>query len=144
MPSLLCDDTPPVLTAGPLVLDTGSRLLSGPRGSVRLDLGPYCLLKQLMAHPWQVLPYERLTAAIWPDPEMEPENAVAALRVRAARARDAMQKVGVAPTRLVTQHATGFLIEAEPRVYRALTPMQAAAVDALAATHPAFQPGAAA
>ncbi len=61
------DALPPVLTIGPLALDTGTRTARrGPR-AIALTAKEYAVLEALMRHPGQVLTREHISQHAWDD-----------------------------------------------------------------------------
>lgn len=122
------------------MLDTHAHKLTGPTGEIDLDVAVFVVLRELMRRPGAVVTLARLTEASWPDPDCEPDDVPQALRQRVSRSRAALKRVGVPGSSLRLSFQVGYAIDGAPRVVRALTPAQAAALDALAATHPAFQP----
>ena len=137
MPLQRHSDVPAFLSAGPLVLATGSRTLTGPAGTVELDLGPYSVLRELMRRPGDVVPVAWLVDALYPDPDLECEVPERAVVTRVYRAREAMERVGVPGDMLRCRRGDGYVLDAgSPRVVRSYTPEQVALLDRIVATHP--------
>jgi len=128
--------SPAFLSAGALTLDTGAHALIGPHGSCDLHLGAYAVLRALMQRPGMVVEIGQLVAECWPDVDLEPGHAEGSVRVRVLRARAAIESVGASGKLLRSVSGIGYRIEGAPRVVRAFTLEQAAALDQLLATHP--------
>lgn len=128
MDTILTATMPPVLSAGALALNTLSRELTGPAGVVKLDRGPFQVLLALMRRPGLILSLTQLIEAAW-EPDLEPVDPEKAMRMRIARARDAMEQVGISRDRLALRFMAGYVIEREPGVVRVFTPEIAAQVD---------------
>ena len=136
MPLHRHSDVPAFLSAGSLVLATGSRTLTGPAGSAELDLGPYSVLRELMRRPGDVVSAAHLIDTAWPDPDLECEVPEKALLMRVSRAKDALERVGVPRSWLRCRRGDGYVLAGEPRVVRSYSPAQAALLDRIVATHP--------
>lgn len=128
--------SPAFLSAGVLTLDTGAHALIGPGGSCDLHLGAYAVLRAVMQRPGIVVEIGQLVAECWPDADLEPDHAEVSVRMRVARARAAIESVGASGKLLRSVSGVGYRIEGAPRMVRAFTPEQAAALEELLASHP--------
>lgn len=103
------------LTVGALALDTGSRLLSGPRGAVTPAPQPYALLAALMRWPGRIVEHGSLMSALYPDPDLEPEEGSSALRYAARDARACILAVGAAEVLVQAEPSVGYRIRLRDR-----------------------------
>lgn len=131
--TLLTDGIGTILSAGAVALNTLTRELTGPAGSVKLDAAPFIVLRTLMRRPGAIVPVDDLISASWREPELEPAHPEDAIRARVCRAREALERVGAPRDQLALRFPRGYEFKGERRIVRLLTAAQAARVDQLLA-----------
>ena len=91
-------------------LDLEARVLTGPRGSVRLASIPFALAERLMRSPGLVISRSALIAAMYPNPDDEPETAENVLRNTLSKLRGMLCLLGGEDLRIVVEPSEGWVL----------------------------------
>ncbi|QHI96133.1 hypothetical protein GT348_07710 [Aristophania vespae] len=104
-----------ILSCGKLHLDTETRLVSGPRGEIRLENLLFKLLKRLMRRPEAIIQTNDLIAALWPNPDEEPDTAYATLKTSITILRNTFISLGCNgrhKVMIINERGVGYYISA--------------------------------
>lgn len=100
-----------LMKCGALELDPETRVLSGPRGQVRLAPAAFAISERLMRRPGAVIETGSLISAVWPDPDREPENADYILKNEIKRIRGFLALAGCQNISIRCERTIGYFIE---------------------------------
>jgi two-component system KDP operon response regulator KdpE len=94
-----------VVSAGPLTVDLGKRLVTVNGSPVRLSRKEYELLKILVSHPGKVITHQQLLQEVWGQGYVEETQY---LRVYIGQLRQKLEKDAAAPRFLITEPGVGY------------------------------------
>jgi DNA-binding SARP family transcriptional activator len=114
-----------------------TRMLTGVNGSRRISRSWHRILMRLARRPAQMVPYELLIGALWPNPTDEPDDARKVLKVLVCNLRALLRKLG-ASERIDTCWGDGLVLLRDGPAQRMvlLTDAQLDDLARLIATHP--------
>lgn len=98
-------DEEQVVSAGPLSVDLGKRLVTINGSPVRLSRKEYELLKILVSHPGKVITHQQLLQEVWGQGYVEETQY---LRVYIGQLRQKLEKDAAAPRFLITEPGVGY------------------------------------
>ncbi|MFT8375555.1 MAG: helix-turn-helix domain-containing protein [Gluconobacter cerinus] len=99
-----------LMKCGALELDPETRVLSGPRGQVRLASQPFSIVERLMRRQGVIVSFSDLISSVWPDADNEPEYAHGMIRDAISDLRGFMCLVGADPVRIMSERNVGYFI----------------------------------
>jgi len=103
--------TAQTMKCGSLELDPETRVLSGPRGQIRLAPAPFEIVQKLMRRPGVIISVSDLISTVWSDPDREPSEADLALRFHMRSVRGAIGVLGCSRTRIKSEPGVGYFME---------------------------------
>ncbi|WP_225198085.1 winged helix-turn-helix domain-containing protein [Gluconobacter oxydans] len=99
------------MKCGSLELDPETRVLSGPRGQVRLAPAPFEIVQRLMRRPGTIVSVSDLISTVWPEPDAEPGEPDQALRFHMRVVRGAIAVLGCSRARIRSEPGIGYFME---------------------------------
>lgn len=100
-----------LMKCGALELDPETRVLSGPRGQVRLAPAPFEIIQRLMRRPGVIVSASDLISTVWTDPDREPSDPDLALRFHMRIVRGAIAVLGCSRARIKSEPGVGYFME---------------------------------
>jgi two-component system OmpR family response regulator len=100
---------------GNLRLDVEQRALIGPRGELILMPQLFRLAERLMRRPGMVVPFSDVVGVLYPDADVEPDNAEVVMRIRIQQMRAALLLLAEGAregnVRVRTERGIGYALE---------------------------------
>lgn len=101
----------PLYTLGNVRLDVERHVLEGPRGTITLCPQLYRLAERLLRRSGAIVPMGDLIAAMWTDPDEEPESVDVRLRQRVQQLRTSLTVISSERVRVRTERGIGYGVE---------------------------------
>ena len=94
----LTETRPTVHAVGNIKLYVEEQRLEGPRGEVRLTSAHFRVMRRLLQRPGVIVTISDLIGELYPDPDLEGEDAYASLRQVLMSLRQALMLIGAGST----------------------------------------------